>query len=87
MGLFPSYFSNLYILLDVDYGSKWVEAIPTRTNEAKVVASFLYSHIFTRLGTPKALLTYGITHFCNKLVDKVLRKYGVRHRTALAYHP
>ena len=47
MGPFSSSFSNLYILLVVDYISKWVEAIPTRTNDAKVVASFLHSHIFT----------------------------------------
>ena len=87
MGLFPSSFSNLYILLAVDYVSKWVVAIPTRTNDAKVVASFLRSHIFTRFGTPRALITDEGTHFCNKLVDNVLKKYGVWHRTALAYHP
>ena len=77
VGPFPSSFSNLYILLVVDYVSKWVEAIPTRTNDAKVVASFLYSHIFTRLGTPRALITNGETHFCNKLIDNVLREYGI----------
>ena len=38
MGPFPSSYNNLYILLAVDYVSKWVEAIPTRTNDAKVVA-------------------------------------------------
>ena len=38
MGLFPPSFNNLYILLAVDYVSKWVEAIPTRTNDASVVA-------------------------------------------------
>ena len=75
MDLFPSSFSNLYILLAVDYVSKCVEAIPTRTNDAKVVARFLSDHIFTWFGT----------HFYNKLVDNVLRKYGVRHQTALAY--
>ena len=48
MGHFPSSFSNLYILSAVDYVSKWVEAIPTRTNDAKVVENFLRSHIFTR---------------------------------------
>ena len=47
MGPFPSLFSNLYILLVVDYVSKWVEAIPTRTNDARVVEKFLRSHIFT----------------------------------------
>ena len=87
MGHFPSYFSNLYILLVVDYVSKWVEAIPTRTNDAKVVANFLRNHIFTWFGTPRALITDGGTHFCNKLIVNVLRKYGVWHRTALAYHP
>ena len=87
MGPFPSSFSNMYILLAVEYVSKWVEAIPTRTNDASVVVKFLRNHIFTRFGTPRALVTDGGTHFCNKLVDKVLQKYGVRHRTSLAYHP
>ena len=87
IGTFPSSFSNLYILLAIDYVSKWVEAIPTRTNDAKVVASFLRSHIFTRFGTPRALITNGGTHFCNKIIDNMLRKYGVRHQITLAYHP
>ena len=87
MGHFPSSFNNLYILLTVDYVSKWVEAIPTQTTDAKVVENFLRGHIFTRFGTPRALITDGGTHFCNKLIDNVLRKYGVWHRTALAYHP
>ena len=87
MGPFPPSFNNLYILLAVDYVSKWVEAIPTRTNDARVVAQFLCSHIFSQFGTPRALITDNGTHFCNKMIDKVLHKYGVRHRTSLAYHP
>ena len=87
MGPFPSSFSNLYILLAVDYVSKWVKAIPTRTNDAKVVANFLRSHIFIRFGTPRALITDRGTHFFNKLIDNVLRKYGAWNQTALSYHP
>ena len=87
MGPFPPSFRYLYILLTVDYVSKWVEAIPTHTNDASVVAKFLRSHIFTQFGTPRALIRDGGTHFCNTMVDKVLKKYGVRHRTSLAYHP
>ena len=52
MGPFPPSFSHLYILIAMDYVSKWVEAIPTRTNDASMVAKFLRSHIFTRFGTP-----------------------------------
>ena len=70
MGPFPPSFINLYILLVVDYVSKWVEAIPTRTNDAKVVAQFLRSHIFSRFGTPRALIIYNGTYFCNKMIDK-----------------
>ena len=87
MGPFPPSFNNLYILLAVDYVSKWVEAIPTRTNFGKVVAQFLRSHVFSRFGTPRALITDNGTYFCNKVIDKVLQNYGVRHRTSLAYHP
>ena len=87
MGPFLASYNNLYILLAVDYVSKWVEAIPTRTNDVKVVAQFLRSHTFSRFGTPRALITDNGTHFCNKVIDKVLQKYGVRHRTSLAYHP
>ena len=74
-------------MLVVDYVSKWVEAIPTPTNDAKVVAKFRRSHIFSRFGTPRALITDNGTHFFNKMIDKVFQKYGVRHRTSLAYHP
>ena len=87
MGPFPPSYNNLYILLAVDYVSKWVEAITTRTNDVKVVAQFLRSHIFSRFETPRALVTNNGTHFYNKVIDKVLQKYGVRHRTSLAYHP
>ena len=74
MGPFPPLFSNLCILLAVDYVSKLVEVIPTRTNDASVVAKFLRSHIFTRFSTPRALITDGGTHFCNQIVDNVLKK-------------
>ena len=60
IGPFPSSFSNLYILLTVDYVSKWVEAIPTRTNDAKVVTKFLRSHTFTRFRTLRTLIIDGV---------------------------
>ena len=38
-------FRNVYILLTVDYVSKWVEAISTRMNEARIVIKFLREDI------------------------------------------
>ena len=52
MGHFPSSYNNKYILLAVDYVSKWIEAIATPTNDGKVVLNFLRKNIFTRFGTP-----------------------------------
>ena len=49
MGPFPPSCGYLYILLEVDYVSKWVEAIPMRTNDHKVVLKFLKEHIFFSL--------------------------------------
>ena len=50
MGHFPPSFGFSYILLAIDYVSKWVEAIATRTNDARVVMSFVSSNIFCRFG-------------------------------------
>ena len=52
MGPFPHSFGSVYILLAVDYVSKWVEAIATTTNDAKVLLKILHKNIFTRFGTP-----------------------------------
>ena len=87
MGPFPSSCGNKYILLAVDYLSKWMEAIPTITCDAKVVLKFLRNHIFLRFGTPRAIVSDEGTHLCNKLFESFLSKYGVRHHTTLAYHP
>ena len=77
MGPFPPSFGQVYILLMVDYVSKWVEAITTPTNEAQVVLKFLRKNIFTLFGTPRALLSDEGTHFSNKLFNNLLAKCGV----------
>jgi transposase InsO family protein len=87
MGPFPSSFGNLYILLAVDYVSKWVEAKATRNNDAKTVINFVQTNIFVRFGTPRAVVSDRGTHFCNKVVEALFKKYGVVHRMLTAYHP
>jgi hypothetical protein len=86
IGPFPSSFGNLYILLAVDYVSKWIEAKATRTNDAKVVLDFVRTHIFDRFGTSKAIISDRGTYFCNRSMEALLRKYHVRHRTSTTYH-
>jgi hypothetical protein len=87
MGPFSNFVGNLYILLTVDYISKWVEAKATRTDDSKVVAGFLKENIFSRFGIPRALINDKGTHFCNKTVSALLKKYHVTQRVSTAYHP
>ncbi|KAL5550248.1 hypothetical protein UlMin_000424 [Ulmus minor] len=87
MGPFPSSHSNKYILVGVDYVSKWVEAVALPTNDAMVVINFLKKNIFSRFGTPRAIISDGGKHFCNNQFETLLQKYGVTHRIATPYHP
>nr|GEV92969.1 reverse transcriptase domain-containing protein [Tanacetum cinerariifolium] len=64
---------NKYILVAVDYLSKWVEAKALPTNDARVV-KFLKS-LFSRFGTPKAIISDRGTHFCNDQFSRVMAKY------------
>ena len=65
MGPFPPSLGNEYILVAVDYVSKWVEAIATKTNDHKVVLQFVQKNIFSRFGFPKAIISDGGSHFTN----------------------
>ncbi|XP_052171615.1 uncharacterized protein LOC127787591 [Diospyros lotus] len=70
----------------MDYVSKWVEAKVTWTDDAKMVIDFVKSHIFVRFGTPKAIISDCRTHFCNRVVEALLKKYNVTHCIFIAYH-
>ncbi|XP_057444282.1 uncharacterized protein LOC130736467 [Lotus japonicus] len=87
MGPFPISFGFYYILLAVDYVSKWVEAKATRTNDSRVVVDFVRSNIFCRFGIPRAIISDQGTHFCNRSMQALLKKYGVVHRISTPYHP
>nr|GFB31990.1 hypothetical protein [Tanacetum cinerariifolium] len=86
MGPFPSSKGNKYILVAIDYLSKWVEAKALPTNNARVVVKFLKS-LFSQFGTPKAIISDRGTHFCNDQFSRVMAKYRVTHRLSTAYHP
>nr|GFA11290.1 reverse transcriptase domain-containing protein [Tanacetum cinerariifolium] len=86
MGPYPSSKGNKYILVAVDYLSKWVEAKVLPTNDARVVVKFLKS-LFSQFGTPKAIISDRGTHFCYDQFLRVMAKYGVTHRLSTAYHP
>ncbi|KAL4308125.1 hypothetical protein GQ457_01G012990 [Hibiscus cannabinus] len=86
MGPYPSSYGNLYILLDVDYVSKWVEAAAVPRSDSKTVQRFLQKNIFTRFEMPRAIISDEGKHFDKKLIAKMLQRFGVTHKIATTYH-
>ncbi|XP_052723860.1 uncharacterized protein LOC128193792 [Vigna angularis] len=87
VGPLPSSYTNEYILVAVDYVSKWVEAVACQKNDATTVIKFLRKNIFSRFGVPRILISDGGSHFCNYQLDKILKHYEVKHKVASPYHP
>ncbi|XP_038974777.1 uncharacterized protein LOC120106013 [Phoenix dactylifera] len=87
MGPFPPSFGYLYIIVAVDYVSKWVEAATCRNNDNKTVIKFLKENVLSRFGTPRVIISDRGTHFCNRSFEALMRKYGVVHKISTAYHP
>ncbi|CAM8903296.1 unnamed protein product [Rhodiola kirilowii] len=87
MGPFPSSYGNQYILVAVNYVSKWVEAVASLTCDAKVVTKLFKKIIFPRFGVRRTIISDGGSHFKEKHFEALLRKYGVSHKVATPYHP
>jgi hypothetical protein len=78
---------HTHILVAVDYVTKWVEAIPTKSADHATSIKMLKDIIFPRFGVPRFLITDGGSHFLHGVLRKTLAKYDVNHRVASPYHP
>lgn len=87
MGPFQPSFGKNYPLVAVDYVSKWVEVVALTANDAKVVVKFLRMNIFASSGVARALISEEATHFLNRLMENLLRKYNVKNKISTLYHP
>ena len=73
MGPFPSSYGNWYILVAVDYMSKWVDTIASPTNDTTVVIKLFKSIIFLQFGVPRVVISDGGAHFINRSFDRLLK--------------
>ncbi|CAH9126115.1 unnamed protein product [Cuscuta epithymum] len=87
MGPFPKSHGKEYILVAVDYVSKWVEAIALPDNMAKSVVEFVKRNIFSRFGVPRSIISDNGAHFKNTHFAGLLKKYGCMFKTGATYHP
>ena len=87
MGQFPLSSQYEYILLAVEYLSKWVEAIRIRQNDHQTIIKFLKEDILPRFRTLKVIISDQATHFCSKPFEPLMGKYGITHKVFTTSHP
>ena len=87
MGPFPMSEQCEYILVVVDYVSKWVEALPCIVADSRSSKRMFQETIFPRFGVSRVVITDGGSHFIDKTFRKCHNKLRVDHRVATPYHP
>ncbi len=77
---------NRYIVVAMDYFSRWPEARSLKTANADMVATFLYEEIICRFGAPRILQSDRRTHFVNELIQRLTKRFKVKHSLSSPYH-
>lgn len=76
-----------YVVVAVDYFSKWVEAKALPDKTAAEVGRFLYEDLICRHGCIETIISDQGREFNNELMTELLKLTGVRHRVTRPYHP
>ena len=79
--------NNRYIIVAMDYFTKWPEAKAIADIKAETIAKFIYEEIICRHGTPEELLSNRGLSFMNQVVDQLCAKFQVKHRLTSPYRP
>jgi transposase InsO family protein len=83
----PSSAGFFFILVAIDYFTKWVESVPLKNSTDDQVISFLENNIFSRFGVPLEIITDNGPAFISAKLTQFLAKLGVKHFTSSAYYP
>jgi IS30 family transposase len=78
--------TNRYILVCIDYATRYPEAIPLKTQEAETVANALLD-IFSRMGVPQDILSDQGTNFMSDLMTELCRFLKIQKLSSTPYHP
>ena len=78
---------HAYIIISVDYFTKWAEEMPTLVAEGKKTAQFIFNHIIARFGIPQAIITDHGSHFRHYMVAEFTSKLGLHHDSSTPHFP
>jgi hypothetical protein len=78
---------NRYIVVAIDYLTKWPEAKALREATAEKVSEFIYDQIICQHGCPARILSDRGTHFNNRMIHLLMEKFQIKHHFSTPYHP
>src|SRR6266540_5120625 len=78
---------NRYIVVAMDYFSRWPEVRPLKAANVETVATFIYEEIICRFEAPRILQSDQETHFVNEVIQKLTKKFRIKHSLSSPYHP
>ena len=76
-----------FLLVVVDYFTRWVEVFPMNVTTSEAVAEILIDQVFARYGLPRYILSDNGSQFISKLFSEVCRLLKVRQKFTANYHP
>ncbi|XP_070043017.1 uncharacterized protein [Nicotiana tomentosiformis] len=76
-----------FILVAIDYFTKWVEAITFKAVTKKAVVDFVHSNIICRFGIPNTIITDNATNLNSHLMKEVCEQFKIMHRHSTPYRP
>ncbi len=77
---------NRYIVIAMDYFTKWLIVKTIKEATAKTVSKFIYEKIICEHGCPQVLQSDQETHFVNKVIQDLSKKFRIKHRLSIPYH-
>ncbi|KAI3353499.1 hypothetical protein L3Q82_020019, partial [Scortum barcoo] len=88
MGPFPrSTNGNLYLIVFVDYYTRWVEMFPLRKATAETVSHILTREILTRWGVPTFILSDQGPQFVSSVFEETCKQWNLKQKRTSPYHP
>jgi hypothetical protein len=78
---------NRYIIVAMDYFTKWPEARAVKDMKADTIAKFIFEEIICRHGVPQIMISDRGTSFVNRIIDKLCEDFQLKHRLTSPYRP
>ena len=76
-----------YIIVVVDYFTKWEYTMPTFKDDAETTTYFVFNQIIARFDIPKHIVTDHGSHFQNNMMTELTTMLGFRKYHSYSFYP